>query len=72
MKTVEEYRQFAKDCRKLALELTARKTSTPLELMAKAWDKVANEREASLKRISPLQIVEDASNETLSCCEVTV
>jgi hypothetical protein len=55
MKTVEEYRGFAEDCRKLAAALTDPKDKGAMELMAAAWDKVANQREAALKRESPLE-----------------
>jgi|HubBroStandDraft_2_1064218.scaffolds.fasta_scaffold251509_3 hypothetical protein len=61
MKTVEEYRQFAGDCRKLAAELADPKDRYAMELMAVAWDKVANEREASLKSRSPLETTEAIS-----------
>jgi hypothetical protein len=57
MKTVEEYRGFARDCRKLAAELTDPEDKRATELMAAAWDKVANEREAALKSNSPLEKV---------------
>jgi hypothetical protein len=48
MKTVAEYRKFAEDCRELALKLRSADDKRALELMATAWDKVANEREALL------------------------
>jgi hypothetical protein len=50
MKTVAEYRQFAMQCREMAAKITDPKDKHAVELMAKAWDKVANEREAALKR----------------------
>jgi hypothetical protein len=49
MKTVEEYRGFATDCRKLVAELTDPEDKRAVELMAATWEKVANEREAMLK-----------------------
>jgi hypothetical protein len=49
MKTVEEYRQFADGCRELGAKLTDPEDKRAMELMAAAWDKVANEREAALK-----------------------
>jgi hypothetical protein len=50
MKTVAEYRKFAEDCRELASKLRNPDDKRALELMATAWDKVANEREAQLKK----------------------
>ncbi len=50
MKTVAEYRQFAEDCRQLAEKLRAPDDKHAVLLMATAWDKVANEREAQLKK----------------------
>jgi hypothetical protein len=55
MKTVEEYRGFAEDCRKLAAALANPTDKHALQLMAVAWDKVANEREAALKSRLPLE-----------------
>jgi hypothetical protein len=55
MKTVEEYRQFAEECRKLAGKLTSPEDKRATELMAVAWDKVANEREAALNKGKPLE-----------------
>jgi hypothetical protein len=49
MKTVAEYRQFAEECRKLAAKLTNPNDKHAVELMASAWDKIANEREARFK-----------------------
>jgi len=53
MNTVEECRGFAQDCRNLAAELHDPKDKRAIELMAAAWDKVANERELAPKRKSP-------------------
>jgi hypothetical protein len=58
MKTVEEYRGFAEDCRKLAGALTDPKDKRGMELMATAWDKIANERAATFKRKPPLENAE--------------
>jgi hypothetical protein len=49
MKTIAEYRKFAEDCRALAAKLTDPDDKRAVELMAAAWNKVANEREAMLK-----------------------
>jgi hypothetical protein len=46
MKTVAEYRELAAECRKLAAKLPNPKDQQALELIASAWDAVANEREA--------------------------
>jgi hypothetical protein len=55
MKTVEEYRQFAEDCRKLAAKLTDPTDKRGMELMALDWDKVADQREAALKKGLPVE-----------------
>jgi hypothetical protein len=49
MKTVAEYRQFAASCRELANKITDPKDKHAVELMADAWDKVANDREVAVK-----------------------
>jgi hypothetical protein len=54
MKTVAEYRKFAEDCRALAAKLIDPQDKRAVELMAAAWNKVANEREAMLKAKPPL------------------
>jgi hypothetical protein len=66
MKTVEEYRGFAGDCRKLAAALADPTDKHALTLMAAAWDKVANEREAALKRTAPRENGETRLNWSLS------
>jgi hypothetical protein len=48
MKTVAEYRKFAEDCRGLAAKLTTPDDKRAQELMATAWENVANQREAEL------------------------
>jgi hypothetical protein len=55
MRTVEEYRQFAEDCRKLAKTLTKPDDKRAMELMATAWDKVADQREAAIKKGLPVE-----------------
>jgi ferric-dicitrate binding protein FerR (iron transport regulator) len=50
MKTVAEYRKFAEDSRELAAKLKTPDDKRALQLMAAAWDKVANEREAQLRK----------------------
>jgi hypothetical protein len=46
MKSVAEYRELADECRKLAAKLSNPKDKKSLELIATAWEAVANEREA--------------------------
>jgi hypothetical protein len=48
MKTVAEYRKFAGDCRELAAKLSTPDDKRAQELMATAWENVANQREAQL------------------------
>jgi hypothetical protein len=48
MKTVAEYRVFAKICRELASKLADPKDKQALDLMARAWENVADQREANL------------------------
>jgi electron transfer flavoprotein alpha/beta subunit len=48
MKTVDEYREFARQCRKLAAKITDPNDRRATELMASAWDKVADEYAAKL------------------------
>jgi hypothetical protein len=50
MKTVAEYRQFAAWRRELAAKITDPKDKHATELMAETWEKIANDREAALKR----------------------
>jgi hypothetical protein len=45
MKTVAEYRKLAEECRNLAAKLSNLKDKKSLEMIAAAWDAVANERE---------------------------
>ena len=42
--------QFAASCRELAAKITDPKDKLAVELMAEAWDKVANDRDVALKR----------------------
>jgi hypothetical protein len=48
LKTVAEYRKFAEDSRQLAANLKTPDDKLAPELMAAAWEKIANEREAQL------------------------
>ena len=51
MRTVQEYREYAESCRVLAARLTDPKDKLALELMARAWDKAATDREKTLTDI---------------------
>jgi hypothetical protein len=55
MKTIAEFQKLAEDCRALAAKLTDPQDKRAVELMAAAWNKVANEREAALKAKPPLE-----------------
>ena len=46
--TVAECRRFAEECRKLAAKVNRPEDKQVLETMARAWDRVANERETEL------------------------
>jgi hypothetical protein len=48
MKTVAEYRKFAEACRELAAKLNTPDDKRAQELMAAAWENVANQRDAQL------------------------
>lgn len=48
MRWVVEYRRFANECRRLAAKLTKPSDRRALELMAKGWDRSADEREGKL------------------------
>jgi hypothetical protein len=50
MKTVAEYRQFAQSSRELSAKLSDPRDRHAVLLMAAAWDKVAEQREAALKK----------------------
>jgi hypothetical protein len=55
MRTVAEYREYARGSRDLADRTTDPNDKLALELMAKAWDKVADQRETALKGNKPLE-----------------
>jgi hypothetical protein len=50
MKTVAEYRQYAEQCRKLAAGMSTAEDKKAIEEMAAAWEKVAAQREAALRK----------------------
>jgi hypothetical protein len=47
-KTVAEYRLYAEECRRLAAKMAPLVDKQALETIARAWDRVADEREAQL------------------------
>ena len=49
MKTVAEYRKFAEGCRQLAEKLMDPNDKRALQMMADAWERIANERQAKLR-----------------------
>jgi hypothetical protein len=53
MRTVAEFRQYARECREMAARMDDPKDREALELQAKAWEKVAAGREAALKNKEP-------------------
>jgi hypothetical protein len=52
MRFVLEYRRFACEYRKLLQQLTRPRDKGALELMARAWDKIAMDRERRLLSLS--------------------
>jgi len=52
MKNIAEYRKFAEGCRQLAEKLMDPNDKRALQMMADAWERVANEREAKLREKS--------------------
>jgi hypothetical protein len=50
VKPVAEYRLYAEECRKLAAKMARPQDKQALETIARAWDRVADEREAQLVR----------------------
>jgi hypothetical protein len=49
VKTVEEYRKQAAECREMAKRTVARDFRDQLERMAKSWEALAEQRERSLR-----------------------
>jgi len=48
MRTVGEYRVYAEECKKLVEKVPRPEDKQSLEAMARAWERLANEREAML------------------------
>jgi hypothetical protein len=57
MKTIPEYREFAAKCRDMAARMTDPEDRKALELQASAWEKVADGREAALRKDEPPELV---------------
>lgn len=49
MKTADGYREFARQCHELAAKIIDPNERRTMELMASAWDKVADDHEAKLR-----------------------
>jgi hypothetical protein len=56
MRSVEEYKQFENDCRKLAAKLEKADDRLALELMAAAWARLAVERKRQLENETRQQL----------------
>ena len=50
VKAVAQYRLYAEECRRLASQTARPQDKQALEIIARAWDQVADEREAQLVR----------------------
>ena len=57
MRTVTEFRDYARKCRDLAARIEDAADRRSLELQAQAWDKVADAREAALAKGKPPELV---------------
>jgi hypothetical protein len=57
MKTVAEYRHYAEQCRKLAAEMSKPEDKKAVQVMAAAWEKVADQREAALRKEEPPELL---------------
>lgn len=62
MKVAAEYRQHAEECRKLAKSMPDSDAKQQLLLMAETWDRLAADREASL-RVQPEEALSEASKD---------
>jgi hypothetical protein len=65
MRLVAEYRRLADEYRKLSGKLTRPKDKKALELMARAWDRVANEREDRLVSQAVRELLDRIRQETV-------
>jgi hypothetical protein len=57
MKLVAEYRKLAGEYRRLSDKLTRPKDKEALELMARAWDNIASEREDRLRSLAVRELL---------------
>jgi hypothetical protein len=51
MKLIAQYRLYAQECRKLAADSDKPDFKEALEMMSRAWENAASEREAYLREI---------------------
>jgi hypothetical protein len=65
MKSVAKYRRVAEEYRKLSAELTNPKDKEALQLMARAWDSVATEREDRLISQAVRELLDRICQETV-------
>jgi hypothetical protein len=52
MDRVAQYRKYAVDCREMAVHTSNPEDRHALELQATAWERIANDRETTLRRDS--------------------
>ena len=57
MRTVTEFRDYARQCRDMAARMDDAADRRSLELQAQAWDKVADARETALVKGKPPELV---------------
>jgi hypothetical protein len=72
MKSAAEYRKFAEECRDLAGKLSQPEDKRAVLLMAAAWEKVANEREAQLRRTTEGGWAASLGDQWLAACEPNI
>jgi len=65
MKLVAEYRWLAEEYRKLSDKLASPKDKKALQLMARAWDSVATEREDRLLSQAVRELLDRIRQETV-------
>jgi hypothetical protein len=65
MKSVAKYRQLAEEYRKLSDKLVSQKDKKALQLMARAWDTLAAEREDSLISKAVRELLDRICQETV-------
>jgi hypothetical protein len=65
MKLVAEYRKLAEEYRRLSNKLTRPKDKEALELMARAWDKIASKREDLLRSHATRELLGHVHQQTV-------